>query len=239
MATVSESRVNITVYVSYGMSSVSDANVTISSNTGGNFNRTWTLTDSNGYANFAFTTPPANTAINVSLAVRASKDGYVDAENQLNITVGPATLNLIVDVSPTITSGETTVVGVHVVSNATRIVRAIANASVTVTATDGSFQVNNATTDSNGYCEFSFTSPGTTTQISITITTNATKNGYISTGNQTTIIVNPIPPTETGGGGWSLLTMLLIIIPIVIAAVVIIVLIKRKVIRFSVEEDET
>jgi hypothetical protein len=73
-------------------------------------------------------------------------------------------------------------------------------------------------------------------QIPVIITANVTKNGYIGNGNQTTINVNPVAPSQSGGGlPW--ITMLLIIVPVVIAVVVVVVLIKRKLIVVSTGEE--
>ncbi|MBE0520427.1 hypothetical protein IBX35_05235 [Candidatus Bathyarchaeota archaeon] len=91
--------------------------------------------------------------------------------------------------------------------------------------------VANGTTDSEGCCILVFNAPRTTAQLSIIVTANVTKNGYISGENKTTITVTP-----EAGGGWPLMTILLIVIPIVIV-VIVLVLVKLKVIGFSGGEE--
>jgi hypothetical protein len=108
----------------------------------------------------------------------------------------------------------------------------VANASITLSSSQGNLSATTGLTNSNGYCTFIFNASGTTEQIpQIIIIANATKNGYISAENQKTITVT----AEVGEGGLPLTTILLIIIPIIIAVVVVI-LIKLKIIVLSTEE---
>ncbi len=232
--TVSEAKINVTIYVICAMIPISNANVTIASENGGDFSATTGLTDLYGCVTFIFTAPQVNTPANITLIAQASKSRYVDGENQLNITVNPGILSVEVEADPsTIMSMETTVVTVHVKCNATPV----SNSSVVMFSTDGNFSVTNATTNSKGSCTFIFNAPRTTAQLPIVITANATKNGYISGENQTTMTVTP--ETTTGPeGGWPITTILLILIPIVIVVIVVI-LIKLKIITFSTEEEES
>ena len=227
-ATVSEAKINVTVHVTYGMVSVPNASVTVTSENGGYFSATEGLTDLYGNATFVFTAPQVNEQSNVTITVQASKIGYAVGENLSNITVNPGILNVEVNPSsPIINSSESTVVTVYVACNGTPVKDAL----VTMSSTHGNFSVANGTTDPEGCCILVFNAPRTTTQLSIIVTANVTKNGYISGQSETTITVTP----ETGGG-WPLMTILLIVIPIVIV-VIIVVLVKLKVITFSVEEE--
>ena len=231
--TVSERKINVTVHVRYAMAPFPDANVTIKSENGGYFSATTGLTNGHGNVTFMFTAPQVNTPRNITIIARASKIGYVDGEHLLNVTVNPGILSVEVKPSSSvINSTESTVVTVHVKCNATPV----ANASVTMFSSDGNFSVTNGTTDSQGRCTFVFNAPKTITQLPIIITANATKNGYISGENQTTITVTPETLPETGGG-WPITTILLIIIPIAIV-VIVLVLIKLKIIMLFVEEEE-
>jgi hypothetical protein len=226
--TVSEAKINVTVHVTYDMVSVPNASVTVTSENGGYFSATEGLTDLYGNVTFIFTVPQVNEQVNITITVQASKIGYAVGESLLNITVNPGILSVEVRADPsTIMSSESTVVTVYAKCNET----AVANASVTVLSSHGTFSVTNGTTDSEGCCILVFNAPRTTAQLSIIVTANATKNGYISGQSETTITVTP----ETGGG-WPLMTILLIIIPIAIA-VIIFVLVKLKVITFSVGEE--
>lgn len=226
--TISEAEVNASVHVEYDMIPISDANVTVTSES---FSATG-LTDVSGDVTFTLTVPQVNTPSNVTLIVKASKDRYADGQSQLQITVRPGELDVQVKVSEsTIDSGESTVVAVHVTCNGTPA----EDASVTVSSTHGNFSVPSTSfTDSEGYCEFVFNAPITTVQLTATIVANATKNGYLDGGNQTTITVTSEVIAEPGG--WPLTTILLILIPIVIV-VIIVVLVKLRIITFSTEEE--
>jgi len=231
--TVSERKINVTVHVTYAMAPFPDANVTIKSENGGYFSATTGLTNGYGNVTFMFTAPQVNTPRNITIIAQASKIGYVDGEHLLNVTVNPGILSVEVKPSSSvINSTESTVVTVHVKCNATPV----ADASVTMFSSDGNFSVTNGTTDSQGRCTFVFNAPKTITQLSIIVTANATKNGYISGENQATITVTPETLPETGGG-WPITTILLIIIPIAIV-VIVLVLIKLKIIMLFVEEEE-
>jgi parallel beta-helix repeat protein len=230
--TVSERKMNVTVQVTYAMNPLQDANVTIKSEDGGYFSTTTGLTNSHGNVSFIFTAPPVNTPRNITIIAQASKIGYVDGEHLLNVTVNPGILSVdVVPSSSVVNSTESTVVTVHVKCNGAPV----ANASVTMSSSDGNFSVTSRTTDSDGRCIFVFNAPKTMVQLSTSITANATKNGYISEEGQTTITVIPETLPETGGG-WPITTILLIIIPIAIV-VIVLVLIKLKIITLSVEEE--
>jgi len=227
---ISEAVSHITAHVTYEGNPISNATVSISSDSGGNFSATTELTDSNGNATFILTAPQANAPLNLTIAVTATKTGYADGEGRLQIVVYPGTLGVQVIADPsTIESKGTSIVTVHVTCNAT----SVAEALVTVSCNGGNLSATTGVTNSSGYCEFIFDAPRTTVQLTAIIVANANKNGYISSESQTTITVTP----ETGGGGWPITTILLIIIPIVIV-VIIVVLIKLKVIAFSAEEEQ-
>jgi co-chaperonin GroES (HSP10) len=224
--TVSEARVNVSVHVEYDMIPISDANVTITSES---FSATG-LTDVFGDVTFNIRAPQVNESSDITVIATASKDEYADGQSQLQIIVNPGELDVQVEVSESIVdSGESTVVAINVTCNGTPVKDAL----VTMSSTYGNFSVLTDTTDSKGHCEFVFNAPRTTMQLTPTIAANATKNGYITGENQTTITVTP----ETmAGGGWPLTTILLIVIPIAIV-VIIVVLVKLKVITFSSEEE--
>ncbi len=220
---ISEARVNVSVHVEYEKP-IPDANVTMTSES---FSASG-LTDIFGDVTFTFMAPQVNESSSMTITAWASKDEYADGQNQTTITVNPGELDVQVEVSESIVeSGRSTVVIVYVTCNGTPV----ENALVTMSSIHGDFSVSTDITDLEGRCEFVFNAPRTTAQLSIIITANVTKNGYISGQNETTITVTP----ETGGG-WSLMTILLIIVPIVIV-VILVVLVKLNVIAFSVEEE--
>jgi hypothetical protein len=226
--TVSEAKINVTIHVTYDMVSVPNASVTVASENGAYFSATEGLTNLYGNVTFIFTTPQVSEQSNITIIASASKLGYAVGESLLNVTVNPGILSVEVRADPsTIVSSESAIVTVYTKCNETPV----ANASVTVLSSDGTFSVASGTTDLEGRCILLFNAPRTTAQLSIIVTANGTKNGYISGENETTITVTP----ETGGG-WPLMTILLIIIPIAIA-VIIFVLVKLKVITFSGGEE--
>jgi hypothetical protein len=232
-ATISEGKVNINVKVTYNESPVAEANVTLIPEAGV-FLPNSTLSDDNGVATFVFTAPPVDPSRNITLRVRAAKDGYADGENTLNITVSPGVLNaeIIVEQS-SVAPEKSTVVTVYVSCNQTQA--PVASVLVSVSCSSGSISPATNLTSADGYCTFVFNAPQATTLLSVDITANATKYGYVSCEKQTSITVNPEvgKPTE----GWPLMTILLILIPIVIV-IVVAVLVKLKIIVLSSGEEE-
>ncbi|MDH5267953.1 MAG: hypothetical protein OEW62_09800, partial [Candidatus Bathyarchaeota archaeon] len=79
----------ITVHVTYNANPVTDAEVTIWSESGGDFSTTSQLTDTNGNAAFTFTAPQTTTQLNVNIKTTATKNGYNDGESQREITIMP------------------------------------------------------------------------------------------------------------------------------------------------------
>jgi len=225
--TVSEAKINVAVHVTYDMEDVPETNVTIISET---FPTTTGLTDLYGNAAFTFVAPEANTQLNITIVARAAKIGYADGEDTINMIVNPGVLSVEVSTNPSaVMSKESALVTVHVTCNASPV----ANASITISSTNGNLSQATGVTDSNGHCTFIFNAPKTTQEIpSVVITVNAAKNGYISAGNETTITVTP-----EAGGGWPLTTILLVLIPILVV-VIVVVLIKLKIIVLSMEEEK-
>ena len=232
-ATISEGKINVTVHVTYNTVPVSDVNVTITSENGGYFSENTGLTDVYGNVTFVFTAPPVNEQTDIILKVNASKTGYVDSEGRLNLTVNPGILNVEVTATPSvIKSEETTVIEVYVKCNDT----SVADALVTVSASNGTLSALNGTTDSLGHCTFTLKAPQTLVQIPVVVTVNASKNGFLSVENETTVTVTP-GAVSGAEGGFPWVTVLLIAIPIVIA-VIIVVLVKLKIINVTFEESE-
>ena len=228
-ATLSEAKLNISVHVEYDDVAVSGASVTITAGNG-TFSVSTGTTDSYGNVIFVYTAPPVGWQTNITITAQATKIGYADGIGYLEITVNPRTFNIQIS-TLNIMAGESANIIVTVKCNedATPVTGAI----VTISSTYGDFSVTTKTTSPSGTCTFIYNAPQTTVQLSVIITVNVTKNGYINGENQTTIIVTPaIQPEE----GWPLTTILLIIIPVIIAVVVVI-LIKLKIIVITTEEE--
>jgi predicted secreted protein len=209
---------------------VSQANITITSENGGNFSATTGLTDQNGDWTTQFTAPLADTPLNVTVLASASKTGYILGQNSLPITVNPGTLQVQIAGPETMMSGNTSIVTIQVTSNSTPI----ANASVTLSTDRGRLSTNTLQTDSSGECTLVFYAPNETIQSSATINVNVTRNGYVNSTSQSVITVLAQVITSKASS-WPATTILLIIIPLIIL-VVIVALIKLKVIVISVKE---
>jgi parallel beta-helix repeat protein len=229
---VSEGRANVTVQVTYEGNPIAEANITLTSESGGIFLPNSALSDDNGNATFIFTAPPVDVACNITLLVKATKDGYVDGENWINITVNQGILDVEIIIEPSIVPEESTIVTVYVSCNQAPVF----NASVSLSSSDGTIPITTNLTDMDGYCTFVYIAPQTTTSLSVNITANATKYGYKSDEKQVSITVNPeARPAE----GWPLTTILLIVLIPIIIVVVVVVLIKLKIIQVSAGEEES
>ncbi|MGQ9507267.1 MAG: right-handed parallel beta-helix repeat-containing protein [Candidatus Bathycorpusculaceae bacterium] len=231
-ATVSEGKVNVTVQVTYEETPISEANITLTSESGGFFLPSYALSDYDGNATFTFTAPQVEAACNIRLLAKATKDGYVDGTSLFNITVNPGIIHVEIIVEPTIAPEESTIISVHVTCNQAPVF----NASVSLSCTDGTIPITTNWTDINGYCTFVYNAPQTATSLTVNITANATKYGYMSAEEQVSITVNPeAKPSE----GWPWTTILLIVLIPAIIAVVVVVLIKLKIIEVSAGEEES
>jgi phosphatidate phosphatase APP1 len=231
VAIKSEATSNVTVHVTHNSHLISDAIVTLSSDGGGSFDPEIGITNANGSVTFTFKAPQVITQLNVTVTATATKSNYFEGKGQTTITINPRILVVQVTANPnTVESGEKTKIIIHV----TEDLIPIEGANVTVACIGGDFLVTGST-DSKGDFELDFTAPQTTTQLSLTITANATKSGYVKGEDQTTILVNPIPLEPVGVSGLPLTTILMIAIPIIVI-VIIAILFKAKVIVISREE---
>ena len=183
----SEATSNVAVHVTYSGAPVSDATIIMSSDEGRRFDQEIGTTDENGDCTFVFTAPHTATHLNVTITATATKSGYIDGQGQTKITVEQALLVQVVANPVSMNSEMTSNVTVRV----TYELNPIPNATVTVSSDKGgSFISVHGTTDANGECVFTFTSPRVTTPTNITITATATRTGYADGKNQTTITVN-------------------------------------------------
>jgi parallel beta-helix repeat protein len=229
---VSEGKVNVSVRVTYEGNPIAEANMTLTCESGGIFLPSFALSDDNGNATFIFTAPPVDATCNVTLLAKATKEGYVDGENWLNITVNPGILDVEIMAEPVIVPCESTILRVYVSCNQAPVF----NASVSLSCSDGTIPTMTNWTDVNGYCTFVYIAPQTTTSFSVNLTASAAKYGYVSGEKQVSITVNPeAAPSE----GWPLTTILLIVLIPIIIAVVVVVLVKLKIIEVSAGEEES
>jgi len=233
---ISEATSNVTVHVTSIGQPVAGVAITILSDGGGNFSAATGTTDSNGDVTSIFSAPQTITQLNITITATATKTGYADGEGQIKLTIEPKILVIQFTTSSTTVNSEViSQLAVQVTYNATPI------SGVTVTFSSdggGNFSATNGTTNSNGYFTLTFAAPQTTTQLNVTITATATKDGYVAGEDQVTITV--IPRTVVGPGdvvGLPLTTLILVIaVPIIVAAVVVL-LIKLKIIGITWKEE--
>jgi hypothetical protein len=228
-STLSEGQLDIYAHVEYDASPIMGANVTLVAE-GGSFFLATEITDITGNATFTFTAPPVSAATNLSITAYATRAGYAQGQSVLLILVNPRTFDVQI-MAPMAESEGSTTITIYVTCKEDS--STVSGATVTMSASVGSFDTATKTTDSNGQVTFVFTAPATSTDLNVTLTASISKAGYVSSTTQTMVPVSKA--TSQGGLGW-LLTILLIIIPVVIV-IVVVVLIKKKVISISSEEE--
>jgi len=228
----SETTSQVTAHVTYNGQPVVDAEVTVSSDSGGNLSAETGMTDSNGNVTTVFTAPQTFAQLNATITATATKTGYADGEDQVEITVNPGTLSVQITANPVAVESRTSsTITVGVTYNANPVV----DAEVTILSDGGGdFSATSQVTDSNGNAVFTFTAPQTTTQLNVNIKATATKDGYINGESQREITITPEVAPGDGVGGLPLTTILLIVIPIIAVAIVA-VMIKLKIIYLAPE----
>ena len=228
----SEEEVNIRVHVTYEENSIANATVEISSFTGGNFSKSTELTDSDGYLTSVFTSPPVNEETIITIRVTAKKTGYALGEGSATITVNPGILKVKVEVNPTLIGSEdTATVTVQVHRNGTPV----SDVSVTVSSDrGGAFSPSSGVTDAEGIVSFTFIAPRTDRDMNVTITVEASKNGYLGSEAHVSLIVSPeVALGPVFGLPWWFIAIIIVVVVII----GFIVLVKLKVIVISWKEE--
>ena len=190
-AILSEASSTVAVRVTYSSTPIPNATIAVSSDAGGNFSTT-VATDSEGYSEFIYTAPQTTTeeGINATLLVTASKSEFADGQNSVTILVEPKILTIqIISQSNATYSGGT----LNLTVNVKYASDPIANASVTLSASAGTFLNSTAITDVDGNAAFVFTAPEVNEQSNVTLT--ATANAYSYAGNVTQQILYTNPKT--------------------------------------------
>ncbi|MFQ6064043.1 MAG: right-handed parallel beta-helix repeat-containing protein [Candidatus Bathyarchaeia archaeon] len=187
IAIESEGTSEVAAYVTYNGEPVADAQVTLWSDSGGEFSPINATTNLSGVCTFNFTAPYTTSWLNVTITATAVKEGYLDGQSQIVITVEPKILVVELVAEPaTIASAEMSSVTAHVTYNMTPV----SDAMVTMSSVNGTFSPETGITDSNGDAVFVFTAPETTTQLNATVTATVTKTGYADGHAEVAIIVN-------------------------------------------------
>ncbi|HVP40627.1 MAG TPA: right-handed parallel beta-helix repeat-containing protein [Candidatus Krumholzibacteriaceae bacterium] len=184
----SEATASVSVRVTYSGAPVSDAVVSVSSNSTGRFDQTSGVTGTNGTCTFVFTAPQTSTQLEINIAATATKSSYLDGQGQALLTIEPKVLLVrVLPGSSAVDSEMSSGVIVRVAYDG----NPISNASVVISSDKGgSFSPTSGTTDASGQCVINFTAPQVTTPTNVTITATATKVGYAQGMNQTIIAVN-------------------------------------------------
>lgn len=235
-ATISEDEISVTVHVEYDGKPVQEANVTLSADAG-EFSATTAYTDAFGNATLIFKAPPVENETLIVIIATASKYGYASNSSSLLVTVTPG--NLTVDIAATwyaVRPEKSSEIMVYVKCNDKPVANAAVAVSVSISPEGAYVMYLNATsalTDSDGYCAFNLSAPATSRVLSLTVSVEATKYGYVSASKSLTIEVLP-----EEGGGIPLMTIVLILIPVLLA-VVFVVLVKLGVISISMGEEES
>lgn len=190
---ISEENSTITAHVTFDSAPIADATFTTSSDIGGSFLGTESLTDSNGNAYFVFIAPQITTSENAvaTVTVTAHKSGYVDAEDQTNITITPKILSVTLTSQPSSLTSETTA---NVTAHVVRLydMKPVPEANVTITsANGGNFSAATGLTDQEGNVAFQFTAPPTDAPTDVTISALAARTGYVPDQNSLPITVSP------------------------------------------------
>jgi hypothetical protein len=182
------------------------------------------VTDANGNVTFVLTASDVNQESNAAISVIATKVGYLDNTDQIDITIKPRTF--WISVTPlTVQSGQTETITVHATSQEDSTPT---EAAVVVISFENGQQLTNIT-DSSGACTFLVKIPETSAN-TINMTVTVTRIGY--EGKQAEIVLNAVPAE----GGFPWLIIVIITIPVIVA-VVVVVLIKKKIVVVSTKEE--
>jgi hypothetical protein len=202
---ISESNVTVTVRVEEGPGRpVSNAEVTISSDAGGNFSAEQTTTDANGTVEFIFTAPQTTLeeGTNVTLTAKATRSGYADSEASIIVPVQPKVLFAKVFLPTDTAYSEQKM---SIVVNVNYDNNPVQDATVILTSQSGNF-TSIAPTDADGNTTVEFTAPLVNDSTNSTINATANKVGYFGSPCQVSIVVNPrtfsiaiISPLVTAG----------------------------------------
>lgn len=170
------------------------SNVTLAATTDiGEFSPESTLTDATGMGSFAFTVsgPSIREGAIATIAIAASKDGYVSNEVQASVQVVPKMLAVQITAQPGATYSEATVnLTTHVIY--TFDMTSVSDVNVTVMSSGGgNFSRDSGLTNVNGDVTFVFQAPQVNEQMDINISALASKSGYVNGQNYTTITVSP------------------------------------------------
>ena len=159
------------------------------------------ITDANGNFTTTYTAPSVSTSTAYTISATASKSGYTDGSGSDQITVNPSTtIPLAVSVSESpdpVISGQTSQVTINVIEGCppgnvcATVIVPVGGASISLSATGGTFNPSSGATDPNGNFVTTYTSPSVTSSTTCTISATASKSGYTGGSGSDQITVNP------------------------------------------------
>ncbi|UCD95922.1 MAG: right-handed parallel beta-helix repeat-containing protein [Candidatus Bathyarchaeota archaeon] len=172
----SEEALDFKAYVTYNDEPVENAVVTLSSDNGGSFVPPSLLTDENGEAEFTYMAPQTLIPLNATITVSVEKVGYINGEFTKVITVEPKVLTVEITTDPNVIYYEPTAnVTVHV----THGTQPVPSVTVELSADYGSLSPTKASTNLEGYATFEFTAPSDSSPLTVTLSAQCTKTGYL------------------------------------------------------------
>jgi parallel beta-helix repeat protein len=235
LAIYSGDQVNLTMNVEYSGTPLWGANVTVSV-TQGNLTKTNGLTDDHGNTQLLLESPLVSNDTTVTISTSATAAGYANCQNQTTITVSPRTFNIKIKPEPLtlISADERSMITVNVTCKQDSL--PVQGARILISTTHGSLSNSSGTTDGKGLLTLFLYPPEAVVAEIANITVSVTKNGYTEATNRTSVTINIAPSPQTKGG-ISILELLMIIVPIAIV-IVFVVLVKKKIIRFSANDEE-
>lgn len=171
------------------------------STTGGALDYTNGVTDANGNFTATYTAPSVSTSTVYTISATASKSGYTDGSGSDQITVSPSgSIPLVVSVSESpdpVISGQTSQVTINVIEGCppgnvcATVIVPVEGASISLSATGGTFNPSSGATDPSGNFVTTYTSPSVTSSTTFTISAAASKSGYTDGSGSDQITVNP------------------------------------------------
>lgn len=185
---VSAGTIQMTVLVTVGSSPVPDANIAILPIFGGTPTPQSGLTDSAGHFTTSYVAPSVSEATNIRIIARAYKAGNADGSAHQYLEVVPP-LSVEATMSSSLIKSEANTNGsVHVIYNS----QPVESATVTLTSDNGgSLTPQSATTDTDGWLQFTYKAPLTLTQLNVTVKATVTKIGYWSGSDEIKVSITP------------------------------------------------
>jgi len=185
---VSGGTVQMTVRAMVGSFPVPNANIAILPILGGTPTPQSGSTNSTGYFTASYLAPSVSELTNIRIIARAYKAGNADGSTHQYLEVVPPLSAEVTTSSSLIKSEDSTDGTVHVTCNS----QPVESATVTLTSDNGgSLTPQSATTDADGWLQFTYKAPLTLTQLNVTLTATVTKIGYWGGSDQTKLSIAP------------------------------------------------